>query len=392
MAQVRICVCHPNRQHCEEIIDSFRQQDPELELVAVTDLRHAVEPVKENKAELVVVGVDAPGDPALRTIASIQSEKGMDPGIIVVSQHPSQELLVACMRAGSDEFLQFPIQGEELAEALDRLYRKKGIVQQAAGKTTAVYSPKGGAGTTTIAANLALNVARLLGGETASCILDVDSHFGNVALLLDIREFSHSLADACRDAERLDAGLLNSYLSRHESGAAVLPAPLNIEEMDQIQPANLAALIQQCRESFEHVLLDLSHGLDPLTLAGLDLADQVFLICDMMLPTIHNTKLIVDAFRELEFKKSKLKLIINRYYDSDQISLQEISEHLQLPIYWLVPYDSPVAIAAVNSGRSFDDVDEACGASQSLLALAREMAGVKSEEKPKRKFSLFGRR
>jgi pilus assembly protein CpaE len=393
MPHVRICVCHPNKQHCQQIIEAFRQQDAELELVALVDVRQAVVPAQQDKPGLLlVVGVDAPGDPALRVIASLQDEKGAAPGIIVVSQRPSQELLVACMRAGADEFLEFPIQTTELVEALDRLYRKKGIIQQAAGKTTAVYSAKGGTGTTTIASNLALNVARLVSGDNPCCLMDVNRQFGNVALLLDIREFSHSLADACRDVERLDAALLNSYVSRHQSGAAALPAPQSLEEMGEVEPASLAGVIRKCQELFAHVILDLSHDLDGLTLAGLDSADQVLILCDMMVPTIHNTKLAVDMFKELDSGKAKLRLIVNRYYESSRISLQQISDHVQLPIYWVVPYDSPVAITAVNTGHSFDQVDGDSEVAKSLLALAQDLAGVEGEARPKKKFSLFGRR
>jgi len=392
MPNVRICVCHPNEQHCQEIIDSFKEQDPDLDLLAITDLRRASEMIKDEKAAIVVVGVDAPGDPTLRTISSIDTLEEVDPGIAVVSQQPSQELLVACMRAGCDEFLEFPIDGKELADALNRLYRKKGIVQQSQGQVTAIYSAKGGTGNTTVAANLASMVAAALGGDSPCCLLDLNPQFGSVALMLDIREFSHSIADACHDAERLDASLLDSYLTRHDNGVAVLPAPLELDEMSDVDPANLMNVIQQCEDLFDNVFLDLPHSLDTMTIAALDAADQVFILCDMMLPTIHNTKQVVEMFKELEYKKTKLKLVINRYYDSDEISLQEISEHIQLPVYWVIPYDSVVSIAAVNSGRTFKDVDESSQAAKSLMALSHELAGVPAQQPRKKKFSLFGRK
>jgi len=387
---VRICVCHPNEQHCQAIIKAFQAQNPELVLVAVTDLRRASETIKEEKADVVVVGVDAPGDPALRTVSAIKGQEGVSAGVIVVSQQPSQELLVACMRTGCDEFLQFPIDAKELGDALKRLFRKRGIAEQVQGKVTAIYSAKGGVGNTTIATNLAALTARALGGENPSCVLDLNLHFGNVALMLDIREFSRSLQDACQDAERLDAALLSGYMTRHESGAAVLPAPIKIADATEVDPAKLMSVIQQCRDLFAHVFLDLPHNLDTMTVTGLDAADQVFLLCDMMLPTIHNTKQVVEMFKELEFKKTKLKFIVNRYYDSDEISLQEVSEHVQLPVYWLIPYDSAVAMASANSGKTFDAVDDDSQASRSLIALAQELTGVAVEKPKKKRFSFFG--
>ncbi|MFP4026884.1 MAG: CpaE family protein [Candidatus Brocadiia bacterium] len=391
MPNIRICVCHPNEQHCENIIDAFKEQDPELSLLPVTDLRRATERVKEEEAAIVVVGVDAPGDPTLRTITSIESMDELDPGIVVVSQQPSQELLVACMRAGCDEFLEFPIDSKELADALDRLYRKKGIVDRTRGQTTAIYSATGGTGNTTIASNLGVVIAEISTAERPACLLDLNTQFGNVALMLDIREFSHSVADACVDIDRMDPALMENYMSRHQSGLDVLPCPLEVDDMEEVDPASLMGVLQICDDLYEHVLLDLPHKLNAITVAGLDAADQVFLLCDMMLPSIHNTKQAIDTLTELDYKPSQLKLIINRYYDSDEISLQEISEHLQLPLYWVLPYDSPLAIAAVNSGRSFREVDEKSEATLGLVALAHEMAGVEMKQKRKKRFSLFGR-
>ena len=138
---------------------------------------------------------------------------------------------------------------------------------------------------------------------------------------------------------------------------------------------------------YSHTFLDLPHSVDAMTMAGLDVADDVLIVCNMTLPSIQNTIRAVETFHQLDYKKAKLKLIVNRYYDGDQISLREVSEHIQLPVFWVVPYDSPTAISAANSGQTLNDTDANSQASQSLLALAQQMAGIEVK-KPKRK--LFG--
>ena len=157
MPNVRICVCHSDEERCRQIVEALKRHDSELDVLSVADLRGAAKVVNDEKPEIVVVGVGAPDDPAFRTIASLDSGT-VDVGIIVACEEPSQELLVACMRAGADEFLRYPIDGDELVKTLERLYRKKGILKHAQGKVVAFYSAKGGVGVTTLACNLAVNV------------------------------------------------------------------------------------------------------------------------------------------------------------------------------------------------------------------------------------------
>ncbi len=389
MADVTIFVLHPNEQYCEEIINACQQYDPDLNIDAIPDLRNAPTQVAEERPAAIIVGVDTADDPALKCIETI-SNMPQDVGIIVVSKEPTQDLLVSCMRAGSDEFLEFPINPDELAKAMGGLFRRKGIGSQQQGKVTAVFSPAGGAGVTTVACNVAAGIAEELGGPSACCILDMNLQFGSVALVMDIREFSHTLADAAHEQDRLDENLLGSFLSRHSSGASVLPSPLTLQELEGVDPWHLRGVIEICRKTFAHVVLDMPHVLDDCALVGLDEADEVLLLCDMVLPSIRNAIHALELFRELEYKPEKLKLVINRFYDSDQVSLEEIVEHVKLPIHWLIPYDSEVVINSLNSGQMLQAVGVDSQTSRSLTALAQHTAGVAPSAAPRKKRGLFG--
>jgi pilus assembly protein CpaE len=388
MAEVNVFVLHQDEQYCQQIIDAFHQYDAELVMTPIADLREAPKRVREEKPAVVVVGVDSPNDPALKAVEAISNTPD-DVGIIVISKEPSQELLVACMRAGSDEFLEFPVALGELAKAMGALFRKKGISSQHQGKVVAVFSAAGGVGVTTVACNLAAGIATELGKPKACCIVDMNLQFGSVALAMDIREFSHTLVDAVQEAKRLDENLLGTFMSRHASGAAVLPAPLSLAELEGMDPSHLRAVVQTCRKSYQHVVLDMPHAIDDFSVVGLDEADEVFVVSDMVLPSIRNTIRALEAFYELEYKRDKLKLVINRFYGSDQISLDEVVDHVNLPVHWLIPYDSELAITSINSGQMLDVTDPDSQAAHSLIALAQHTAGIAPKERPKKKRGLF---
>ncbi len=388
MPEVTIFVVHPNEQYCEEIRETFHEYDPELHIQAIADLREAPTRVQEEEPAIVVVGVDTPNDPALKTIQSV-SNGPRDVGIIVVSKEPSQELLLSCMRAGSDEFLEFPVNRDELAKAMGGLLRRKGITQGEGGKVVAVFSATGGTGVTTIACNLATQIAAELNGNHSACIIDLNLQFGSVALALDIREFAHTLLDAIQEQERLDENLLINFMTTHPSGAEVLPAPLSVADVEAIDPWKLRGVLQVCRQTYSYVVLDMPHMIDDCSIVGLDEADEIFLVCDMVLPSIRNTIRALETFHELDYKREQIKFIVNRFYDSDQVSLDEIVEHVDLPVHWLVPYNSEPVITSLNSGQVLEEADPHSAVAHSLMALAQHTAGLQPRAKPKKKRGLF---
>ncbi len=388
MADVNILVLHPSEQYCQEIMAAFSEYDSEMSLSALADLREAPERVREEKPAAVVVGVDTPNDPALKCIETV-SRMAQDVGIIVVSKEPSQELLVSCMRAGSEEFLEFPINPDDLGKAMDGLLRRKGISKVGGGKVIAVFSPSGGTGVTTVACNVAAGIAETLSRPNACCLVDLNLQFGSVALVMDIREFTHTVADAAQEQERLDENLLGTFMTKHSSGAAVLPAPMSLQELEGIDPWNLRGLIQTCRKTYSYTVLDMPHVVDDCSIVGLDEADEILLVCDMVLPAIRNAIHAVEVFHELEYKHEKIKLVINRFYDSDQVSLDEIVDHVNLPLHWLIPYDSQMVIYSLNSGELLAVSDTQSQAAQSLLALAQHTAAVVPRPVARRKRGLF---
>ncbi|MFO8006383.1 MAG: hypothetical protein R6V05_01460 [Candidatus Brocadiia bacterium] len=388
MPELTLFVIHPNEQYCRAIIETFAQYDPEMALEAIADLREAPSRVVEEEPSIVVVGVDTPSDPALKTIESINAGPA-DVGIIVVSKEPSQELLVSCMRAGTDEFIEYPVDQGELGKAMQGLLRRKGIASSGEGTVVGVFSATGGVGVTSVACNVAVGIAQELRAENACCVLDMNMQFGSVALALDIREFTHTLLDAVQEQERLDENLLRSFMSRHPSGLSVLPGPLSVADLEGMDPWGVRSVIRLCRKLYRYTVLDLPHVIDDCSVVGLDEADEIFLICDMVLPSIRNTIRAVETFHELDYKTEKVRLIVNRFYDSDQVSLDEISEHISLPVHWLVPYSSEPVIASLNSGQPVDESAPDSQVALSLMSLAQHTAGVKPRPRRKKKRGLF---
>ena len=144
------------------------------------------------------------------------------------------------------------------------------------GFVTAVYSPRGGAGVTTLALTLGTVLAERNPDDVA--LLDLDVLFGHALANLRL-EPRGVLAQATPTALRnLDSGGLDFYLVRHASSLSVFPAATKPEEGQTITSDHIRASLDTLRRHFGHIVLDLPHSFNDVALTGLELADRVLVV------------------------------------------------------------------------------------------------------------------
>src|ERR1700694_4001935 len=101
------------------------------------------------------------------------------------------------------------------------------------GQVTAVFSPRGGAGQTILATNLAVALAELTPDRVA--VLDLDLLFGHVAMLLDLVPRTALAAITPAAIRSFDRDSLAYYLTKHaESSLRVLCGTLRPEESELV--------------------------------------------------------------------------------------------------------------------------------------------------------------
>ncbi len=144
------------------------------------------------------------------------------------------------------------------------------------GFVTAVYSPRGGAGVTTLAVNLALALAGSHPDDTV--LLDLDVLFGHAPanLWLEPRGVLAQIPPAT--LRQLDRQGLDYYLLTHSSSLRIFPASARPEEGQTITGDHIRAAITTLQRHFGHIVLDLPHAFNEVTLAGLELSARVLLI------------------------------------------------------------------------------------------------------------------
>jgi pilus assembly protein CpaE len=360
------------------------------------DIQAGLKLVKQLKPDLVIMQL-YPVDEALAATEKIKTEH---PHVTVYlsGSDPGADVILKAMRAGASEFLSRPVSGADLSTAMKkmsaRIHQDSAAARQA-GEIVTVFSNKGGVGTTTIATNLAVSLARET--EEQVVIADLDLQLGDVTMFLNMKP-RYTIVDVVSRGPGLDPGSVHSSLAKHDSGIYVLGEPARPEDADTISPDQVGQVLSHLRQMFKYVVVDATHSFEDRTIEVLDVSDIILLVVLLDLPNIRNVQRCLDIFNRLPgYSENKVRLVVNRYMPDLQIGIPQVERTLKSEVYWKIPNDYGSVINSINSGTPLVSVDGVSPVSASIRDLARDIAGLAAVEperdrKRKKRFKLFGSR
>jgi pilus assembly protein CpaE len=233
------------------------------------------------------------------------------------------------------------------------------IKQSIKGKLINIIGSKGGVGTTTLAVNLAVDLAEKQ--KFTVSLIDSNMLFGEIPLFLGIKP-KHDWGEIIRNVSRMDKTLFSNILTKHSSGIDVYPSPHNLAEPGTIVVKQIVRMFNKMREMYDFIIIDGGQSLNYLSTKALEISDLVILVAEQSLPCLSNTNKLLKAFAELGYPRNEqISVLINRYQKREGISLKEAESCIHKNVMWTVPNDYSTTLAAINQGVSLKEV--ASGAS-----------------------------
>jgi pilus assembly protein CpaE len=368
----------------------------------------AIRIAMELRPDVIVMDINMPGMDGVAA-AEIISQRLPTSPIIMMSVHGEAEQLKRAITAGAREFLVKPFSADEFAMSIKRVFEKEESRREQLSanlpaipsapiraedlgehQVLAVFSPKGGAGRTTIATNLALALYRETGGTV--CLVDANLQFGDVGVLLNLNPKNRSMLDAVEGGEP-DYDIIRSVVIDHSTGIRVLLAPPSPEGADLVTPAYLRKMIETLREDHDFVVVDLPSALNDHSLAVMDMADQIVVLTALEITTIKNVRLFLEVADQLEYDRSKIRLVVNRGDSAQGIRLADVEASIRRSIDGSIVSDGRLAVLAVNRGVPFVVSHPDGALSRDITKLARTLAGdaIAAKNRPNKR-GLFARR
>lgn len=328
--------------------------------------REAIDLARKASPDVILMDVQMP---ELDGIAATQVITTQFPGIavIMISVEADSDNLRRSLQAGARDYLSKPFGLDDLTNSIRTVYQSLlasraqftttaalgGTAALAHGegparaKTIAVFSPKGGVGRTTLAANLA--IATKLATDKRVALIDGNLAFGDIGVALNLTA-SKTITDLATHVTQIDADMIADIMATHSSGVKVLLAPSSPQDAEVVTPDHLRAIVTQILPLFDYVFIDTRPSFEETQLALLDLSDIILLTLTMEMTAIKAAKQYLEVAELLGYPSEKTLLVLNRYGTNSQITVEDIESNLKGRLRARIPDEPTAVLRSINEG------------------------------------------
>jgi pilus assembly protein CpaE len=293
-------------------------------------------------------------------MAAIERLRASHPAaaIFAIAAGADPDLILRAMRAGANEFFTWAPGNAAAAAAMEESFH--GAIRRTAARREAAHAgtrqpcvthaflgAKGGAGTTTVSVNCAVELSRLT--KRPTIILDMKPCLGEVALFLGVRP-RFTILDAIENLHRLDKDFLKELVSRHKSGLDILAGSEQFDRPNAQDAGAIEELLRVLTRTYDYIVIDAGNTITATSVAALYAADTVFLVTNPDVPSIRNAQRLVDRVRQLGAGSERVKILLNRSTEQHLIAPKQIETALGYGIHHVFSSDYRTVSTALNSG------------------------------------------
>ena len=359
----------------------------EFELVDVLSSRDRLtREIRATEPHLLLVDHVLEGIPTLDLLDDLALQFP-DLAIIAILPKDDAVLVQQVMLAGARAFLVQPFTQVNLITTLKRVKELENRRQQSKVIATtkgsdssipvrsiAVFSPRGGTGVSTIAANLA--VAIQLYTKKQVLLLEGKQFFGHLDVLMNIRS-RNTIADLLPHAATMDEGLIHDVVVQHVSGIHVLLGPGDLQIAQGIRPDDLYNVFIGLQKVYPFIVIDAGSHLNENTVTLLDASDRILLVTNPDLAALHDASRFIQISKTLAYPSDKTLVILNRENIQGGIRTNDVEGALHNQLYAHIPDDSANALRSLNRGIPVIMKYGRSSMSKALIALAKNLMSMK---------------
>jgi pilus assembly protein CpaE len=300
--------------------------------------------------------------------------------VIIVADGVSPATLHQLLKLGADDFMPYPLSDGALHDAVERIKTasanpeasdgtagppSEGAAANAKptmegqGAVFAVQNLAGGTGATTLACNLAWELATVARKNAPSvCLLDFDLQYGSVATYLDLPR-REVVVEFLQDAHTMDADAFRQAMVAYGDKLSVFTAPPEILPLDIMGPDEVEAILNLARQCFDIVVVDMPRSLVVWTETVLNRSDIYFATMELDLRSAQDAMRFIKALRAEDLPLEKVQYVLNKAPGGMDMTgkgrIKKLAESLGVQIKTHLPDGGKQVQQAGDNGQALAD-------------------------------------
>jgi len=368
---IQVCLYNTDPSASETLREQIRALNFVRLVAEVSGPEELAAALPELGVSLVFFHLDPDPVPIIEIIDQV-STRYPDLVLIAIGSQTSPNEILAPMRAGCDQFVCKPIDHSDLANAVGRVANKR-LLSRTQGRCICVTSASGGAGATTIACNLALELGLLADKDCA--LMDMDLQFGDIAENFDC-EVKYTLYDLATSGSDLDRTVITDSITKLPCKVALLTRPAHLEQHEVITPELVHRVIDILMNAYANVVIDVPRRIEPCTVAALRQAELTLIVCQLQVPSVRNARRYFEALMQLGIPRERIEIVVNRCdSNAKRITTKDIEETVNKPVFATVPNDYQFVARSLDYGRPIAAIDRSNAVRSALRKMAKRVLG-----------------
>lgn len=341
----------------------------------------------EQTPNLIIVETDSTEDILEFQTDSLAEVCDAGTELIVVGHRNDIALYQKLLAMGVSNYIVYPVTISSIIAAINEVYREPERTR--IGRVHAIVGSKGGVGSSTVAQNLAHEMAE--GNQSEVLLIDMDLCFGTASLNLDV-EANQGLRELIEQSDRVDGAMLDRVLVKRGANLNLLGAvPALVNEPDPA-PDCIEKILNVAAMHVPNVVLDLPHAWNAWIQRALVAADRVVIVSTPELCALRNAASMMNELKGMRPNDAAPRLVLNqtRLPGRPEITAREIDKILEISPSMELPYDGKAIGRALSSGKMLRDVGSRRPIAKRIKALSETLSKRALAKTPKKKRGLIG--
>ncbi len=349
MTQKKILVVEDDPSAARLVGYTLEQQG--YQVVTASNGVEGLRKAEEEEPDLLILDVMLPGLDGFEVCHRLRVEPRTAHLPILMLSAKAQEVdKDTGLKLGADQYLVKPADPAEILSRVESLLAGKTAATMA--RTIAFLGTKGGAGTSTVAVNVAVVIAQ---GNKSVLMMDLAPYSGSVPAFLGLKP-EHTIAELLgAPAGTLDHHQVEEILIGHATGVRALCGPPSVEEYDKLTPDGMVSLVEVLRTMGDYILVDVSARPSDVDKAVLSKCDFIVVVTGSGRDSLATAGTTVTLLEKLGVAREQLGIaVVDRDGLLSQLELSKINPIVEstigVPLLGIVPHDVKASLEFESQG------------------------------------------